>query len=42
MLHQIFMYSDKVILEAGYNNDTPASTPLTLFPPLLLDTRNDL
>ena len=32
MLHQIFMYSDKVILEATFNNDASTSTP----PPSLL------
>ena len=38
MLHQTFMYSDKVILEATFNNDASTSTP----PPpslLLLDVR---
>ena len=28
MLHQIFMYSDKVKLAAGQNNDTPHPPPL--------------
>ena len=28
MLHQISMYSDKVMLAAGYNNNIPHPTPL--------------
>ena len=34
MWHQIFMYYDKVIFEAGQNNYIPS-------PPLLLDERTD-
>ena len=30
MLHEIFMYSDKVMLAASYNNDTPHPFPLLL------------
>ena len=34
MLHQIFMYSDKLMLAAGYNNDTKYPLPFTPSPPL--------
>ena len=29
MIHQIFMYSDKVKLTAGYNNNIPHPPPLS-------------
>ena len=35
MLHQILIYSNKVMLAAGYNNDTPY---LSAFPHPLLFT----
>ena len=40
MLHQIFMYSNKVIFAAGYNNSSPQ--PLTLAQSLSTHWMNEL